>query len=213
MTPARVMQLVGQEETKLIDRVFLSNPPEKIVGFTAPERYSGCSWMVSRIAQRLAARTDAAVCAVDANFHWPALHTFFGIPNQPGVLGAAARQQPLKEAAQRIGDSNLWVVPAGTVAEAFDTMPFIESLKQSLDDLAKTFDYILVDTPAVSASPGPNSTAGLGRSAIMVIPANSTKRNAALSAKMTLEALEIPILGVVLNRRTFPIPDEVFQYL
>src|SRR5262249_29258806 len=111
MTPARVLQLVGQEEARLIDRVFLATPPEKIVAFTAPERHSGCSWMVSRIAQRLAARTQAKVCAVDANFYWPALHAFFAIPNQHGFLDAAGRQQSLKEVAQRIGDSNLWVVP------------------------------------------------------------------------------------------------------
>jgi Mrp family chromosome partitioning ATPase len=213
MTPARVLQLVGQEEAKLIERVFLATPPEKIVAFTAPERHSGCSWMVSRIAQRLAARTQATVCAVDANFYWPALHTFFAIPNQHGLLDAAGRQQPLKEVAQRIGDSNLWVVPAGSAAESFDARPAIESLKQSMEDLARTFEYILVDTPAVSASPGPNSTARLGRSAVLILAANSTKRDAALTAKMSLEAAEIPILGVVLNRRRFPIPDEIFQYL
>jgi Mrp family chromosome partitioning ATPase len=213
MTPARVMQLVGQEEAKLIDRVFLATPPEKIVAFTAPERHSGCSWMVSRIAQRLAARTQATVCAVDANFNWPALHTFFAIPSEPGLLDAASRQRPLKEVAQRIGNSNLWVVPAGTIAETSDAMPAIDSLKQSLEDLARTFEYILIDTPAVGASQGRNTSAGLGRSTVLIIAANSTKRDPALNAKMMLEAAEIPILGVVLNRRIFPIPDELFQYL
>jgi Mrp family chromosome partitioning ATPase len=207
------MQVVAHEESKLVDRIFLADPPEKIVAFTSPERDSGCSWMVARIAQRLAARTPDTVCAVDGNLHWPALHRFFGIPNESGLLEAAAQQRPLKEFAQQIAQSNLWVVPSGGNVGRYDGPPAIEDIRAKLEELARSFDYILVDTPSIGASSGSVAPAFPGKSVILVIAANSTKRDAALRAKMTLESAEIPILGAVLNRRKFPIPDRIFQYL
>ena len=73
MTPAQIVQLLSEEENKLIDYTFLaSEAAPKSITFAAPERRNGCSWIVSRLAQRLAERVDASVCAVDANLHWPA---------------------------------------------------------------------------------------------------------------------------------------------
>ena len=62
MTPARIVQLLREEENKLIDFTFLANDSApKSITFTSPERYSGCSWLLSRIAGRLAERVDASV--------------------------------------------------------------------------------------------------------------------------------------------------------
>ena len=35
----------------------------------------------------------------------------------------------------------------------------------------------------------------------------------AINTKIMLEAANVPIVGAVLNRRTFPIPDKIYRYL
>ena len=39
------------------------------------------------------------------------------------------------------------------------------------------------------------------------------RREAALKAKQNVEAANVPLLGVVLNKRTYPIPDLVYRFL
>jgi Mrp family chromosome partitioning ATPase len=48
---------------------------------------------------------------------------------------------------------------------------------------------------------------------VLVIAAGSSKRDIAVNTKMLLEAARIPILGAVLNKRTFPVPDKVYRYM
>jgi Mrp family chromosome partitioning ATPase len=48
---------------------------------------------------------------------------------------------------------------------------------------------------------------------VLVLAANSSRRDTAINTKMMLESANVPILGAVLNRRTFPIPDKIYKYL
>jgi Mrp family chromosome partitioning ATPase len=213
MTPARVMQLLSEEEGKLIDRIFLANPSQKIVAFTSPDRHSGCSWMVSNVARRLAAKVQASVCAVDANMQFPSLHRLFGIAKEPGLAQGCSQPSPLRPFAQRIRESNLWVIPSGDSADGCLVQPSAEDVGQKLEELSESFDYILIDTAATSLSTSANSLAYLAKGVVLVIAANFTKREDALSAKIMLESAAIPILGAALNRRTYPIPDRIYKYL
>jgi Mrp family chromosome partitioning ATPase len=48
---------------------------------------------------------------------------------------------------------------------------------------------------------------------VMVVEANDTRREAAQKAKEMLDASDIPVLGAVLNRRAFPIPEFLYRRL
>jgi Mrp family chromosome partitioning ATPase len=215
MTPAQIMQLLREEENKLIDYTFLaSGTAPKSITFTSPERHSGCSWLLSRIAQRLAERVDASVCAVDANLHWPALHTAFGVENEHGLLQATMRaDDPIRDFTKRPGSANLWVLPSGGTLSQFNAVWSTDNLKNRLAQLSCEFDYILVDTPAMKASPDCGPIGRMTSGVLLVLAANSSKRDIAINTKAMLEVANVPILGAVLNRRTFPIPDKIYRYL
>ncbi|HEY2383301.1 MAG TPA: CpsD/CapB family tyrosine-protein kinase [Terriglobia bacterium] len=214
MTAARIIQLLAEEETKLVDRLFPANAKRMSVAFTAPERRSGCSWLVSRIAQRLAERVPGSACVVDANLHWPSLHMLFGIPNERGLIQAAMQpEEPIRNFTAAVPNSKLWLLPSGgTLSEATGAVS-PEAMKARIAELARDFEYILIDTPAMK---GGADSAGAGRLAngvVIVVAANASRREAAVNTRLALEAANVPILGAVLNRRTFPIPDRIYQYL
>jgi len=48
---------------------------------------------------------------------------------------------------------------------------------------------------------------------VLVLEANSTRREAALQVTESLKTTKIVILGAVLNNRTFPIPEAVYKRL
>jgi hypothetical protein len=49
--------------------------------------------------------------------------------------------------------------------------------------------------------------------AVLVITANVTRREAALSAKNMLMQLRVKLIGAILDRRTFPIPESIYRKL
>jgi Mrp family chromosome partitioning ATPase len=48
---------------------------------------------------------------------------------------------------------------------------------------------------------------------VLVLEANATRRDAARRVKEILNAANVSVLGVVLNNRTFPIPDVLYRRL
>jgi Mrp family chromosome partitioning ATPase len=88
-----------------------------------------------------------------------------------------------------------------------------DSVKVRLQELRKEFDYILIDTPALNLY---SDAVTLGRNAdgaVVVLQAESTRRESALKGLASLREANVDVLGAVLNRRTFPIPDFVYRRL
>jgi Mrp family chromosome partitioning ATPase len=86
-------------------------------------------------------------------------------------------------------------------------------MKTRLAELSREFDYVLIDTPAMKPCADSSIIARQTDGIVLVIAAGASKRDIAVNTKMLLEAARIPILGAVLNRRTFPVPDRIYQYL
>jgi Mrp family chromosome partitioning ATPase len=48
---------------------------------------------------------------------------------------------------------------------------------------------------------------------VLVVEANATRRDAARRVKEILDAAGVSLLGVVLNNRTFPVPEAIYRRL
>jgi Mrp family chromosome partitioning ATPase len=48
---------------------------------------------------------------------------------------------------------------------------------------------------------------------VLVLKANSTRKDRARNAVRDLQAAKVKVLGAVLNQRTFPIPDKLYNKL
>jgi len=73
------------------------------------------------------------------------------------------------------------------------------------------FDYVLVDSSAMSSA---NDAISLGAAAdgvILVLKANSSRKETARNAVRDFQAANVRVLGAVLNQRTFPIPDSIYN--
>lgn len=214
--PQLKLEPVEQEQlTKLVQRVFLLPGAEspRVVVFTASESGNGSSWICARVAETLAAQVSGTICLVDANLHNPGLHNEFGVPNLDGFADALLGPAPIRSFAQSLSRPNLRLVSSGSSRET--SLPNLgsERVRQKLLELRAEADYVLIDAAAVNVS---GDAAVLGAAAdgvVVVLKANSSRRESARRAVEDLQEANVRILGAVLNQRTFPIPESIYNRL
>ena len=86
-----------------------------------------------------------------------------------------------------------------------------DGLRSRLAELRAEFDFVLVDGPPVNLYADTALLGKLADGVVLVVQANSTHREAARKAKESLASANVRLLGVVLNKRTFPIPEFLYR--
>ena len=206
--------LAQQECSKLVQRIFLGQPDLfHTVVFAGIDRGNGCSRICVEAARILAASTSGSVCLVDANLRNPSLAEFLGAPDPRGLVTSLLENGEIRSFTKQLEPSNLWLLPAGTVEAQSPSLLNSERLKMRLQELRKEFDYVLIDSPALNLYADALALGGLAEGLVVVLQADSTRRESALKGLQTLRDARINVLGAVLNRRTFPIPNFVYRRL
>jgi polysaccharide biosynthesis transport protein len=206
--------LSRDELVKLVQRVFLLPEQEspRLVMFVGAEAGTGCTSICAGTAEALVAQVGAPVCVVDANLRHPALHQTFSVDSHFGLSDAMLSSEPIRSFIRKVGGDNLWLLPCGSKATRMAGLLSASRLKARFDELRDQFAYVLVDSPAVNTHSDAIRLGQLADAVIMVLESNSTRREVARSARITLESAQIPVLGAILNKRTFPIPQFIYNW-
>jgi len=207
---------VAKEECqKLVQRIFLTQPPSssRAVVFAGIDPGDGCSRICAQAAQALAANTSSSVCLVEANFRTPSLPGFFGVPNHRGLADSLQQEGGIRNFIKQLKPANLWLLSSGDLNPASPALLNSERLKDRLQELRSQFDYVLLDAPALNAYADSVALGRLADGVVVVLQADSTRRESALRGLDSLREAQVEVLGAVLNRRTFPIPGFVYRRL
>jgi capsular exopolysaccharide synthesis family protein len=151
------------------------------------------------------------VLIIDADLRWPSIHTVFGLPNEQGLSEALEGHQfdlPIRQLTPRFA-----VLTAGRPGPT--PLAGLTSVRMArlIDECAKHFDWVLLDTPPVGLLPDAQLLARLTRAVVLVIAANVTP--AATVERAVAELGPDCIIGTVLNRvdnRRIPQSDYYQQY-
>lgn len=205
--------LAREESLKLVQRVFLplSAARPHIVMFAGVNRGSGCSRTCAVIADTLAHSVTGSVCLVDANLRSPSLSQYFSVTNHRGLTDALVDEGPVRNFAKQMRLNNLWLLSCGSLHSDSASLLKSAGLTARLAELRSEFDYILIDVPPLNQYADAISFGQLTDGVVLVLEANSTRRESARKVTESLRATNIPILGAVLNKRTYPIPEFLYQ--
>lgn len=204
-----------EEITKLVQRVFLlpgGDAPRTVV-FSGVEPGNGCSWVCARVAEVLTSQVTGSVCLVDANLRHPGLNEQFGVGDSFGLTDALRQREPMRTYAQPLACPNLWLVGAGSAAEDGQSLLSSDRMRLRLAELKSQFEYVLIDAPAIGASNDATVMGSATDGLVLVLKANSSRRESARGAIQDLRAAKVRVLGAVLNQRTFPIPQAIYDKL
>jgi capsular exopolysaccharide synthesis family protein len=202
-----------EERMKLVQRLFIlpgSDAPRMVV-FCGVETGDGSSWVCARVSETLASQAKGCVCVVDANLRTPFLHEYFRTDNLCGLADAILGRGPIRNFAHQLNGGNLWLITCGSRTTDPHTLLTSDRLHSCLTELRAKFDYVLLDGPPVNLYADATLLGRLAEGVVLVLQANSTRREAARKAKESLESAKVRLWGAVLNKRTFPVPEFLYR--
>jgi Mrp family chromosome partitioning ATPase len=199
----------------LVQKVFLHDEPPspKFVVFAAVDQGNGCSYVAALTAQCLAASAAGSVCLVDANFRSPALPGMLGTTNYHGITNALAEQDSIRSFLKPVGNDSFWLLSTGAGRPDSPSLLGSDRMRTRVAELRREFTFVVVDVPPLARHTDAISLARLSDGIVIVLEAESTRREAARAVVGNLRMAGVPILGAVLNKRTFPIPAPIYRWL
>lgn len=200
-----------QEILKLVHVLFLSsaNAPHHVM-FCGVDTEDGSGTVCASAARALANEVSGRVCLVEANGRGPTLQSALNMDESVSSSSTSLVQH--SSIARQI-DRNLWLVSTAHLNPVGVSHGGAEQMCSRLLDLRKEFSFMLVYAPALGADIMASVLGRVTDGVVLVLEANATRRASALRAKETLEAANVPLLGTVLNNRTFPIPEKLYRRL
>jgi capsular exopolysaccharide synthesis family protein len=208
-------ELSREERMKLVQRLFILPGPEAphAVMFCGVDTGVGSSWVCARASETLASQVKTSVCVVDANLRQPFLHEHFRTDNLYGLTDAVFESGPIRSFAKQLNGGNLWLITCGSRTTDPHTLLTSDRLRSSISELAAEFDYVLLNGPPVNLYVDATLLGKVTEGVVLVLQANSTRRETARKAKESLESAKVRVLGAVLNDRTFPIPEFLYRHM
>ncbi len=208
-------ELAGDDVLGLVQRIFLPQERDspRVVAFAAVDHGNGCSRMCRFVAEALAKNATGAVCLLEANFRSPGLPSLFGTTNHYGFTDALQSEGPIRSFAKPAGPDNLWLISSGALAAASPNLLTAGRIKSRFAELRSEFAYVVIDTPPLALYGDAIVLGQLSDGMVLVLEAEHTRRETARAVVDGLRSSKIQILGAVLNKRTFPIPQKLYDRL
>ncbi len=207
IAPSRIVDL----KTKILTRY--GDKPLKTILITGISHGCGASTTAVSLATALAQDSVRKVLLVDANFRTPGLHRVFGTGHNGGMYDLLQFDGHSSFQFKKVGPGDLYLLPSG-VNRAVNN-GYFESQRFDifLNKVRDRFDYIILDSAPVNRFPDCQAICARVDGVIIVITYGKTRRQVALRVKKELEDAGANLLGVVINRRKFYIPEWIYKRL
>ncbi len=188
----------------------------RVFAVTAAVAGEGASTISLQLARTLARKSDGKVLLIDGDTSRGAgtLSQSIGKAGSlPGLAEVLQGEVELSKAILSTDEPNLHFLPAGLSPIAFGDGAVGDKMRQFLDDMATLYRVVAVDSPPVLSHPESRSLAALTDGAVVVLQAHRTRREVVQKAMAILQGAHVRVLGVVLNRRRYPVPEFLYRRL
>ena len=169
----------------------------KIIAFSSPNASEGKSTTAVNTAITLA-QLGKKVIIVDADIRRATVNRKLRLPNEKGYTDVVSGGIALEEAILHYNEF-LDVLPSGPVmsnpSESFVSLNF----DRLLSDLRETYDYIIIDTPPINLASDALAIGQKCDGMLLVVRASVTSYASLKSALLSVNQLNINLLGTILN--------------
>ncbi|MGA8141776.1 MAG: polysaccharide biosynthesis tyrosine autokinase [Desulfobaccales bacterium] len=200
----------------LCDQLLNSAPgvdPPHVIALTSSSSGEGVSTVASNLALALARRGNQRVLLVEANHFRPSVHKIFGIEITTGLTDVASGGPGTLMSINNPHLANLDVIQSGqgeiSLSQLADSKEFAELLK-----LWKSkYSFVILDMPAIFKTHSTLRLASLADGVVLVVEAETVRYEVVERAKTQLAQAQANIMGIVLNKRKFHIPERIYHRL
>jgi len=197
--------LVGQIE------VALPQQYSRVLLFSSSLEQEGTTEVIVGLGMVLAAGMGRMTAIIDCNPSHPELAKRFGT-GPIGLNEFIKEMVPLEQALSNTMVPNLHIMPLG---EKFTTLAAFgeERLRSGIKKLREKFEYVLIDSAPIGLNPDMTVMCDKVDAVILVVRHGKTRREVVKRTKDIIERAGGRVLGAVLNRRKFPIPEFLYRRL
>lgn len=151
------------------------------------------------LAMSIANATAKPTLIIDADMRSPDVASMLKTKSQPGLFEVLSGSCELEDVIQHVGDSSLYVIPAGRATRSTHHLVKIEELKKLLDRLRTKFPMIVIDTPPIL---GASESIVLAKAADAALFCSLSGVSKVKQIRMAVERLEhagVNVAGAVLS--------------
>ncbi len=181
--------------------------------FASSVEQEGSTTVAVEYASTLGRTVHKGCLLVDANLRSPSLHDIFEVPNENGIAEVISGKCKLKSAVVPVAQNSLSILPAGNAGLSPSTLLTMGAMSRFLAEAGEMFGLVLVDSPPVIAYAEATHLAGSVDGVVFVVESEKTKREIVLRARDAMLEAKANILGVVMNRRRYVIPEFLYRQL
>lgn len=185
-----------------------------LIGVTSCSRCEGVSTVAANLASSLAEMSDGGVLLVDANSHDPSIHRIFKTLLSPGLLDILVTGQT-DDGDERVIHrvAGLDFLTAGGANGSARKPPNPDHLARFLQMAKQDYRFIVVDMPALDEDGSVVRLAGSCDGLVLVVETERLRWEAVSKARQQLQQWNSNVLGVLLNKRRYPVPNWVYAAL
>ena len=184
----------------------VSNKKNIIIQFIGSRDGEGTSTLLKEFAKYIAVKLEKSVLLIDSIFQQPSLADFYNV--RPECLGDEEidNDKPPKEAFCQISMSSLFI---GQISMNGD----LSRIGSLFDSLKRDFEFIFICSPGIMDNQNDLIFSRLVDGVVLVVEAEKTRWQVVDIVKEKIEIQGGNILGVVLNKRRYHIPEFIYKWI
>jgi Mrp family chromosome partitioning ATPase len=185
----------------------------RTVQFIGSSEGEGTSTVVREFAKISAEKIGNTVLLVDSNGSSPSQHEAFAIRTENDWLDSIHNKMSVEKAFTQVGSSNIYI---GMISRKGDLNPGITQIPEFAGlwkSITERFDLILIDSPPITTSSEGLILSKWVDGVVLVVESERTRWPVVQSSRDKIAAGGGNLLGVVLNKRKFYIPESIYNRL
>lgn len=205
--------LAGYED--ILTRLHTQHPGESIktIMFTGATHGGGATTTAINFAKTLVRDHQVKVLLIDANMRTPNLRELFDIKTDEGLTDIVIDNNAKPYKVINLDPSYLFVLATGGNYVGPVGLFESERFDAFLENVREEFDYVILDSAPLPSFAEARVLCEKVDGVVLVVESGKLRRQVALRAKKELEDAGAQILGVVLNKRQYHIPEWLYKRL
>ena len=181
--------------------------------FASAKKGEGASTIALNSAIALKTNPENSVLLVDANLRSPGLHNFFNTTRNNGLVELVTGKSDISNTLVYEKSRDFFILTAGSSIDSFSMFFQSDNFSKTLETLKEKFTHIIFDSGPVLTCPETSALARKTDGIIMVVESEVTKAEVLYSAKHYLKNSKVNILGAILNKKKYYIPESIYRRL
>ncbi len=197
--PANLLSPMAESYRLIQSGLLLSTPdnPPRTLLITSLSPKEGKTTTTSNLAHILA-QNGKKVLIIGCDMRRPRMHRVAAIPNTSGLSNYLTGGRT-KELVKTIKENGVYLITAGTIPPNPAELLNSERMKTLVNEMAKRFDYVLLDSPPVQRVTDSLTLSKLVDGTLLVVRSGFTTYESIDSGLRKFREIHANILGVVVN--------------